>query len=144
MAHEIEARRYGGSGLGLTIVKRLVDLMGGSISLTSAPGAGTCFSFTARFTAVPCSERGREKEPGPYLPAPGRVLVAEDNPTNQLFIRAVLVQLGQEVVVAGDGAHALEDDRQRCLDAGMDDHIGKPLDAKDVARVLHRYLGAAE
>ncbi len=186
-------RRYGGSGLGLAIVKRLVNLMGGRITMTSTAGEGTCFTFTACFVSMPDQEAAGERESGPIEPAPSRVLVAEDNPTNQLLIRALLAQLGQDVVVVGNGAeaidtlrkqgpfdlvfmdiqmplldgyqatrlirddptmagipvvaltaHALAEDRQRCLDVGMNDFVTKPLNGKEVARVLLRFLGPAE
>ncbi|HWE23988.1 MAG TPA: PAS domain S-box protein, partial [Myxococcales bacterium] len=71
-------RKYGGTGLGLTIASRLAALMDGSISVTSEPGKGSIFTFTARLGL------GREPESAPVVPPPGlRVLVVDDNATSR-------------------------------------------------------------
>ena len=105
-------RKYGGTGLGLTISMRLVELMGGKIWVESAAGSGSKFHFTASFK--PSSEpsrRGREIEraatnangPGVRL----RVLLAEDNSVNQRLISRLLEKRGHEVDVVGNGVEAL-------------------------------------
>jgi len=103
-------RRYGGTGLGLTISSRLVELMGGTLWVESRPGGGSCFRFTVR--VHPAAPLALPAVPG-QLPegAPARclrVLVAEDNPVNQQVIARLLSRLGHEVELAGNGREALE------------------------------------
>jgi signal transduction histidine kinase len=107
-------RRYGGTGLGLTISSRLVSLLGGEISVRSIPGRGSCFRFTLPFRL---EERPPESAVLEHFDAgagteyggiPARILVAEDNPVNQILARRILQKDGHEVTLAGDGAAALE------------------------------------
>ncbi|ABM61130.1 ATP-binding protein [Halorhodospira halophila] len=107
-------RRQEGSGLGLTICKELVRLMGGDLGLKSAPGAGSTFQFTARLPAVePSAADGAEATVAvdrshPQADRPLRVLVAEDEPTNALLIRTLLEQRGCQVTVVEDGQAAID------------------------------------
>ena len=105
-------RRFGGTGLGLPIVRRLVALMEGEIALHSAYGKGTAVTVTLPMPLV-TDERGRaEAVPLPPLAkdklAGLRVLLAEDNPTNRLIIRAMLNRLGISVTLACDGDEAVD------------------------------------
>ena len=107
------ARRYGGSGLGLMICKRLVGLMGGRIVLASTPGKGSTFSF--EIPLRPIAESGRPPStllPRPALAKPlpgarGRILIAEDGEANQLVAAAILRKAGYAVDLARDGEEAL-------------------------------------
>lgn len=103
-------RRYGGTGLGLTISSRIVALMNGTISVESEPGRGSCFRFSVELrTAQQTAEPVRGTQPDSELPiAPLRILVAEDNVVNQRLACKQLERMGHSVKVAASGVQALE------------------------------------
>ena len=102
-------RRFGGTGLGLAICRRLVDLMGGRLSVESALGQGSTFQFT-----VPLRHAVGLPEPASSVFQAARsyrglkVLVAEDNLVNQRLLVALLTRHGCEVEVVGNGAVAVQ------------------------------------
>lgn len=103
-------RRFGGSGLGLSISRSFIEAMGGDIGVKSTPGRGSTFWFTAPFKAaetcsVVATPPALVSVSGRYR---GRVLVAEDHPTNQLYMREVLNQMGVDTVMVENGQEVID------------------------------------
>ncbi len=203
-------RRYGGTGLGLTISQRLCQLMDGQIRVESELGQGSSFHVTVRLAPEPDSphltpvtrlittddsQSSLGVQESPFDPVlaqrlPLRILVAEDLPINRVLVQRLLMGFGYQATLVNNGleavqrlgqesfdlvfmdvqmpeldgwaasrqirqqcaqqgrpqpyiialtAHALEGDRQLCLEAGMDDYLSKPLRATQLRQALERY-----
>ena len=110
-------RQFGGSGLGLSIVRHLAQVMGGQVGVESVAGQGSRFWFRVRVEVVAAGEDSRAAERSleaatrALARAPerkGNVLVVEDNAANRMFIKALLGKLGLHVVMAHDGQQAVD------------------------------------
>ncbi|WP_181164475.1 ATP-binding protein [Amaricoccus solimangrovi] len=102
------AGREAGTGLGLAISRHLAQLMGGTIEMTSAPGAGSVARFVIPVERADAPAReAPPAEESTEAPGPLRVLVAEDNATNRYLVRALLEREGHEVTTVADGIEAV-------------------------------------
>jgi PAS domain S-box-containing protein len=102
-------RKYGGSGLGLSICRELVGLMGGEIGVDSTPGQGSTFWFEIDARACPAPATTTIDSDDDIAPLQGvRLLVVDDHEHNRALVSALLSPLGVEVVQASGGAEALE------------------------------------
>lgn len=186
-------RKYGGTGLGLAVTKRLAELMGGEAGATSQPGKGSTFWFSVRLKKSPaeCATVAGQAvaRAGDILKtdfAGIRILLAEDEPINREIAQKLLENVGMSVDVADDGqqavkqamaesydlilmdmqmphvdgleatrqirkfdqetpilamtANAFSEDKQRCLDAGMNDFITKPVSPGVLYEILLRRI----
>ena len=132
----------GGSGLGLAICRRLCALMGGRIDFTSNFGRGTIFVVEIPLrvadagTAVPSSRRASTQDADQNLPQNLRVLVAEDNPTNQIVIGQTLRRLGCTVDLVGNGQEAVSAVAARPYDLVVMDVSMPVLDGIEATRLI--------
>nr|WP_290225071.1 ATP-binding protein [Trichocoleus desertorum] len=185
-------RQYEGTGLGLTICRKIVRLMGGEIGVESVLGKGATFWFTATLEPAPLQSQNLVAQSLNYVSASAtpttRILVVEDTPLNQLLTIKMLQKLGyqpdavsngQEAldqlatnsydivlmdcqmpildgyeatrqlrqrehqqhlpIVIGVTAYAMVGDQEKCLAAGMDDYLSKPIKLKDLSALLDRW-----
>ena len=188
------ARSHGGTGLGLTISRRFVEMMGGRLWLESLPQRGSTFHFTVRLAvdAQPAEPPRLALPARRHAPAPMKILLAEDNRVNQFLTVRLLEKEGHrvEVVLNGraalaaldqdrfdlalmdlqmpemdgfettaiirereraSGAHlpiialtanAMVGDAERCLEAGMDGYVSKPVDVRRLFAEISRVQSA--
>ncbi len=103
------ARKYGGTGLGLTVSRQICELMGGDILIRSTPGHGSCFTASFALDLCAAPENIREDKADEWLMGcqPLRVLAAEDNKTNRTVLRCLLKKYPLDLTFAEDGAQAV-------------------------------------
>ncbi|HIJ87754.1 MAG TPA: PAS domain S-box protein [Desulfuromonadales bacterium] len=134
-------RTYGGTGLGLTISRSLTELMGGSITVASTSGEGSCFKVTLPFTAVEervapheIPQKANASWDGPPL----RILLVENDQVNILFGTALLRKLGHEVIVAADGRECLTVLEKGGLDIVLMDINMPDMNGEEALREIRR------
>ena len=139
-ADNSHTRRYGGTGLGLHISRRLVAMMGGRLELADAEGGGSVFTFSLEMPIVLAAPA---PAPAPVAPTatvtPRRLLVAEDNEVNQKLIVSLLKKWGHTVTLTADGAEALAALHAGTFDAALLDLQMPQMDGLEAATAWRRH-----
>ncbi|WP_459900290.1 ATP-binding protein [Desulfobaculum senezii] len=144
-ADETATRRHGGTGLGLALCARLVDVMDGSITLDSAPAEGTTVTLTLTLARNTAPIRTRQHAPLPDT-APNRILVVDDSPTAREILRQMLSHLSIEAHEAVDGsaavtAAATAAQEGQPFDAIIMDWAMPVMDGLDATRAIRTHPG---
>ena len=132
-------RRYGGTGLGLVISKRLAEMMGGTIWVESAPGAGSIFIFTTVMQASELPDP-EDQQFDPGLLESHSVLIVDDNATNRGILEAQLKNWGMTPVSAATGLEALQRINQQEFAVALLDFQMPEMDGIELAREIRKQV----
>ena len=141
-ANEDVARRYGGAGLGLVFVQRVARAMGGDLKVTSSPGRGSAFTFTALVKPVPKPAPNDDRR----FSAPARalsILCAEDNPFGRVILNTILRELGHRADFVETGAAAVAAVMRGAYDAVLIDLVLPDIDGREATRRIRALSGRA-
>jgi two-component system, sensor histidine kinase len=137
------ARRYGGTGLGLAVVKALAKLMGGDLTVTSAEGRGSSFRLSVLLGVAPAGATGHAPLQPTAVPARRLTLLCvEDNPYGRVILNTILTELGHRADFAGSGEEAVAA-VARGYDAVLMDVTLPGIDGLDATRRIRALAGAA-
>jgi signal transduction histidine kinase len=132
-------RRFGGSGLGLAISRQLVELMGGSIAVTSAPEVGSTFVVRLPLKAAPPAVVLSDTAPAGISGRRLRILAAEDNPTNRLILHSLLEPIGVDLTLVANGQEAVESFVEARFDLVLMDIQMPLMDGVAAAREIRKW-----
>jgi len=135
------SRRFGGSGLGLAICRRLIERMGGSISVESVAGVGSTFRFDVLLTLPRDGTGQAAAAAAAHRAAPGRVLIAEDNATNRLVATRMLERMGHRVEAVENGREAVAAVQRGGFDLVLMDVMMPEMDGIAATRAIRRLAG---
>ncbi|MCI5209214.1 MAG: response regulator, partial [Candidatus Electrothrix sp. ATG2] len=144
------ARKYGGTGLGLTICKRLVSLMGGKLSVKSEQGRGSSFSFSLSFSLNGLEREDKTPSGSSETAAAmatiryARILLVEDNMINQQVAQEILAKAHHNVETVNNGQEAVEAVNAKDFDAVLMDIQMPVMDGYEATRVIRQELGKTE
>jgi len=134
-------RRFGGTGLGLTIARELARAMGGDLVCTSKQGRGSCFTVTVNLATAPDPSPAVNGAAVASSVLQGRVLLAEDNPVNALVAEAALKNMGLTVELVEDGLQALASFRAQPPDLVLLDCQMPVMDGFEAVRRMREHEG---